>query len=256
MARYLAYPGVHALIRIYQGQSVESIRSFTKTAADSVSVDNAALWARVWRAVASVELAAGDPDAAVASIERARLTVRQVAADAELTTMAAVAHARAGRIVAARTAARQHDLLSAQLPGPDTDRRQLLIAAELALALDDPDTAVQHLRDALALLRPGPASPPADEFVRYAFPLARAYLKQGSSASAAELFERIVNSGAQRLHYPYQYVRSFYFLGKIAEEDDDPAAARRYYQRFLDYWGEGDIDLERVEETRAFIEGG
>ena len=112
-----------------------------------------------------------------------------------------------------------------------------------------------NFRAPLELLRPGPAIPPADELVRYAFPLALAHLQQGDSVEAAELFERIVESGAQRLHYPWEYVRSFYFLGKIAEEDGDTNAARRYYQRFLEYWGDGDIDTDRVEEARAFIGG-
>jgi len=255
LVRLLAYPGVDALIRIYQGHGDESFRRFMETA-ESISVDSAALRTRVWLAIAGGRLKAGDPDAAVAAIETARQTARQVAADADLTAMAAVAHARAGRIVAARAAARQHDLISARLPGPDTERRRSLIAAELALALDDPDTAVQQLQNALALLRPGPATPPAAKFVRFAFPLALAHLQQGDSVEAAELFERIIESGAQRLHYPYQYVRSFYFLGKIAQNDGDAAAARRHYRRFLDYWGDGDIDPERVEEARAFIEGG
>ena len=254
LMRFLAYPGIDALIRIYQGQGDESARRFVETA-ESISVDSAALRTRVWYGVAGMRLKGGDPDAAVAAIETARQTARGIEDDAELAAMAAVAHARAGRIVAARTAARQHDLMSTQLPGPDTERRRLLVAAELALALDDPATAVQQLQNALALLRPGPANPPADEFVRYAFPLALAHLQQGDAVEAAELFERIVESGTQRLHYPHQYVRSFYFLGKIAENDGDTTAARRHYQRFLDYWGDGDIDPERVQEARAFIEG-
>jgi hypothetical protein len=27
--------------------------------------------------------------------------------------------------------------------------------------------------------------------------------------------------------------------------------AREYYQRFVDFWGDGDIDRERVEEART-----
>jgi len=254
LVRYFAHPGVDALISFYQGNGEEGARRFSE-AAQSISVDSAELRARAWSAVATENLAAGDTEAALAAIETARQTSRLAESDARLAMLAAVAHARAGQVVAARTAARQHERLSAQLPGPATERDRLYIAAELALANDDPDTAVRHLQEALELLPPGPALPPADDFVDFAYPLALVHLQLGDSAQASELFERIIGSGSQRLHYPWEYVRSFYFLGKIAEEDGDTAAARRHYQRFLDYWGDGDIDPERVAEARAFVDG-
>ena len=39
------------------------------------------------------------------------------------------------------------------------------------------------------------------------------------------------------------------------EERGDSAKAREYYQRFVDFWGDGDLDRERVEEARGKLAG-
>ena len=36
---------------------------------------------------------------------------------------------------------------------------------------------------------------------------------------------------------------------KIHEKRGDTDEARAYYQRFVDYWKDGDMDRERVEEA-------
>ena len=72
--------------------------------------------------------------------------------------------------------------------------------------------------------------------------------------------ERPSGSGASSkarsstLHGPIPYVRSFYFLGKIHENRGDMEKAREYYGRFYEYWKDGDLDRERVEEAKGKIE--
>jgi hypothetical protein len=39
-------------------------------------------------------------------------------------------------------------------------------------------------------------------------------------------------------------------LARIHEDRGEKEEARRYYKRFVDYWGEGDLDREQVEEAR------
>ena len=46
------------------------------------------------------------------------------------------------------------------------------------------------------------------------------------------------------------YVRSFYFLGKIHENRGEMENAREYYRRFYEFWKDGDMDRERVEEAQ------
>ncbi len=63
-------------------------------------------------------------------------------------------------------------------------------------------------------------------------------------------FERIIESTTERFWSPLPYVRSFYFLGTIHENRGDMGRAREYYRRFHEYWKDGDMDRERVEEAK------
>jgi hypothetical protein len=49
---------------------------------------------------------------------------------------------------------------------------------------------------------------------------------------------------------PIEYVRSLYHLARIAEGAGDAAKAVEYYRRFLVYWGDGEIDRDKVEIAR------
>jgi eukaryotic-like serine/threonine-protein kinase len=77
----------------------------------------------------------------------------------------------------------------------------------------------------------------------------RAQLGLGNTAAAAQHFQTIVDAGYFRLYVPIEYVRSFYYLGQIAEQQGDAAKAREYYKRFLSYWKDGDIDRDKVAEA-------
>jgi len=48
-----------------------------------------------------------------------------------------------------------------------------------------------------------------------------------------------------------EFVRSLFYFGDIAERRGDRAQAASYYARFLDYWGTGEIDRDRVASARA-----
>jgi hypothetical protein len=87
------------------------------------------------------------------------------------------------------------------------------------------------------------------------FDLGSAYLAAGNDVEASARFQRIVDGGTQRLSNPLEFVRSLFFLGQISERRGDRARARSYYQRFVNYWSDGDIDKERVAEARKKIVG-
>ena len=44
-------------------------------------------------------------------------------------------------------------------------------------------------------------------------------------------------------------MRSFYFLGRIYEQQGDTAKSREAYSRFVGYWKGGDLDRERIAEA-------
>jgi len=70
---------------------------------------------------------------------------------------------------------------------------------------------------------------------------------------ASEWFQRVAESTAEHVPWPIPYVRSFYFLGKIHEKRGEMQKAREYYQRFLSFWKDGDMDREWVEEAKRKI---
>jgi eukaryotic-like serine/threonine-protein kinase len=105
-----------------------------------------------------------------------------------------------------------------------------------------------------------PELPPGPVGVGAAFPLrqpraiaeyvqGRARLGLGDHAGAQRHFETVVNSGYLRLFTPFEYVRSHYYLGQIAEKAGDSVKAREHYKRFLFYWKDGDIDRDKVADA-------
>ena len=78
---------------------------------------------------------------------------------------------------------------------------------------------------------------------------ARAQLGAGNRAEAEKLFTEVINAGWSRFFTPIEYVRSFYYVGQLAEQRGDAVKAREHYRRFLFYWKDGDIDRDKVQEA-------
>ncbi len=135
-----------------------------------------------------------------------------------------------------------------QIPGPAMKGWAWEIEGRLALGRGDFAAAVA------ALERLERASPPrAPQNARTWFLLGTAYLESGRPADAQTRFENVLASHADRAFSPLEYVRSHYHLGQIHEQRGDTAKAREAYQRFLSYWGEGDLDPERVARAREYV---
>ena len=83
--------------------------------------------------------------------------------------------------------------------------------------------------------------------------LATAHLQLGHEAEAERYFALVAEAGQARIYYPMLYVRSFYFLGRLAEKRGDKDKAREHYLRFLSYWKDGDLDRERVAEAEKKV---
>jgi tetratricopeptide (TPR) repeat protein len=82
------------------------------------------------------------------------------------------------------------------------------------------------------------------------FALGEAHLGAGDAAEARAWFERIVTGPYERALYPIQYVQSLYYLATIDEAAGDRAKALDAYRRFVQYWGDGEIDRDKVELAR------
>ena len=77
----------------------------------------------------------------------------------------------------------------------------------------------------------------------------------GQPAQAEAWFRRVAESGAEHAFQPIEFVRSFYYLGRIHEQAGDRTKARDAYRRFIGYWKDGDLDRERIAEAERKLRG-
>jgi tetratricopeptide (TPR) repeat protein len=84
--------------------------------------------------------------------------------------------------------------------------------------------------------------------------LARAYYKSGKLGPAKARYEKIASTGLFRFE-PDIWVKSFYWLGRIAEDRGKKSEARGHYEKFLDLWKDADPGLPEVEDARKRLAG-
>jgi serine/threonine protein kinase/Tfp pilus assembly protein PilF len=125
----------------------------------------------------------------------------------------------------------------------------------IALEQDKIAEAIPPLKEAVSLLS-GQYSCQASlidypqEHAFFMEPLARAYYKAGDFEMARQEYERITGLTSGRQAYGDIYAKSFYMLGKIAEQQGDKARARDHHQKFLDLWKNADPGLSEVEDAK------
>jgi eukaryotic-like serine/threonine-protein kinase len=236
---------------LYQGHGVAAMQRFDRALAApgpwGPSFDN------ILRSAASrYALALGQPDLALRWAQAA-VTGSTGALILGLGTSRynlALAEARLGRATEADATAKQLRAEADAVPGPLYQIWVHDLAGIEALDAHRTDQAVAELLAAARLLSPRNSYGPPPPHAVVWFDLGSAYLAAGNDEAAAKRFERLV-SGAERIYFPIQYVRSLYFLGQIADRAGDRDKARTYYQQFVDHWGNGDIDRDRVATARA-----
>jgi tetratricopeptide (TPR) repeat protein len=132
------------------------------------------------------------------------------------------------------------------------DRRHLELARGLAaLAGGNAAAAVPSLQSAAATMPPrsGNYLAPSLHLTVWSA-LGQALLESGKPAEALPWFRKCADSGFEHIYEPAAFVRSFYFLGRIYEQQGDTARSREAYRRFVGYWKDGDLDRERIAEAQ------
>jgi tetratricopeptide (TPR) repeat protein len=201
-----------------------------------------------------VLLAMSRTDAAVKSAAQAWSHARGRVNEPNALVAQAVALSAAGRqadaAAAIATAASLANPLAEVLDGRTLNMGRGLAA----LYRGEAGAAIKPLEDAAAALPPrnGNTLAPSQHSLIWSA-LGQAYYDAGRPAEALPWFERLTAAVTERVGYPIGYVRSFYYLGRIYEQQGNPAKAREAYRRFVGYWGEGDLDRERVAEARRKI---
>jgi tetratricopeptide (TPR) repeat protein len=138
------------------------------------------------------------------------------------------------------------------LPIPDLMRSRLRhqIDGALAWAARDLATAVEELRAAVALM---PPSPMADGWTDIHYFLATSLRELGRPDEAAAVFRRIADIGFERMSAPVYWVESHWYLGDYHAQRGETEPARRYYELFLEYWGDGEVGRDKVARAREYL---
>jgi tetratricopeptide (TPR) repeat protein len=238
-------PILEALNRLYLGRSQEAVEIMLRHADTAGSSP----WtSQLWNITASNLLLSDEYGHALELAERAKENDRGVETQLFSLFIIAEANAHLDRQKECASAATEFHRLNEPLPFPGDRRDALLLDGNLALIGGDTSTAIETLQEAESML-PVSLPPQNSDQVLIWYSLASAYLRAGDTAEAGRWFERVAESGVLRANFPIQFIRSLYFLAKIHEEQGEVEKARMYYQRFVDYWKDGDIDRERVEEA-------
>ena len=132
-----------------------------------------------------------------------------------------------------------------------------LARGRMALARSDYAAAIKELNVASGLLSPrGGNLLFGSQHIPVWFSLGEAHLGAGKPGDAVQWFEKVATSGYEHVTFPIEFVRSFYYLGKIHEAAGDMTKAREAYRRFVGYWKDGDLDRDRVAESQRKLAGG
>lgn len=208
-------------------------------------------------AIAQVLIDLGRADEALPQARRAMGSVRDGFLGTEAMFLFGLAHLK-HRDLETATQVAERLAQDAEPTGAEwAAARGLHLAAEIALSSGSMETAIRDLERALGKLAtvslPGLSAPTPQIPIR--FSLATACRISHRADGAIRELGVIVEDRRGLLNWPIAYVRSFYFLGKEQQIRGDVSAARKWFQRFVNLWRGGDLDVQRVAEAERFLQG-
>jgi hypothetical protein len=241
-----------ANIRLLHGQSAEALRLLSTATArpsqQSASARNDA---------AVVRLAGNQPAAALDEARRALADAHGVGDTPPMSLfLIGVAQARLGNASESQKAGEALGRLMDPLPGERLKRWGLHVAGRIALMKGDHARAIEALQQAESRLPPFPFDPGIyNEPIALWFDLGSAFMAGQRPKDALSRFQRVVDAGIPRLWNPVEFVQSLYFLAQCEDALGEHAKAVEHYRKFLQYWGDGDIDRDRVATARTKLSG-
>jgi serine/threonine protein kinase/Tfp pilus assembly protein PilF len=154
----------------------------------------------------------------------------------------------------ARRAAGELSQLVREAVDPTEAMRLELLQGSIGLEQGRWSEAIELLKKAVGRL-PHENSFPGDEQALFIESLAQAYFGSGDFDQAGAEYRRIQSLTTGRLSYGDIHARSFYMLGRIAEQTGDKPSARESYAKFLDLWKDADPGLPEVDDARKRLAG-
>ena len=245
-ARVLA-TDARATDTIFRGHLTEGLRLLDQSAS---VVPGSVESAYTRNFAARVMLATGQAAAGLALAERALSDSAGRRPEWDSLALIVEAHARLGHAAEASRVLESLNTKANALPSQREERRVRLVKGVLALQRGDFNGSIASLTAAEQTLASSFLGGPVPPHVTIWFAAGEAYLAAHRDAEAGVRFQKVVDSGELRTGMPIEFVRSLYYLGQISERRGDVAKAADYYRRFLQYWGDGEIDRERVADAR------
>jgi len=245
---------ISAMVHLLHGRVSEGITSADRAAVAYKTPGSRGATARRVSVVA--RLARGDSTGAALAAAQAVEAGKGTDEEAAARVMQAWALAVAGRHNESNAAIEK--LIGAVDPvAAVRDCRNLAFARGLAaLARGDSTAAIASLMEAQAALSPRGTNVLArSPHVPIWSALGQALFQAGRPRDAQPWFQKVSESVYEHTFEPIDFVRSFYFLGRIYEQQGDMTKARDAYRRFVGYWKDGDLDRERIAEAQRKIAG-
>jgi tetratricopeptide (TPR) repeat protein/TolB-like protein/predicted Ser/Thr protein kinase len=203
--------------------------------------------------LAATLLRQGSVSAARQQLELALPDARGRNPEVETLSLLAVAQAADGRQAdAARTLAELEKLTQLLATRRDT-RRLHWTRGEMLRRSGDARAALPELQKAVELLSAnGPPLGPVQPHLEFMLSAALAHRDAGDAAPAIELLERMQRRHERALT-PDPWVRTYYLLGDLYEQRGDIERSRQQYRRFLDLWGDGELERGWVARARTKV---
>jgi tetratricopeptide (TPR) repeat protein len=246
----LAGGNLLALGNLYSGKSEAALRNVTRAVEGYKGEPSTTAASKNF--AGEILLESGKAKEALPWLKEARVAGKDHVPEWEAIYLAAKAQAVLGNWDQAEKLAGELEGIAKMLPTEKEKRRYHHLRGEFALLKGDAKSAVAELEKAESLLPPrGSISGRVPSHVPIWFALGRAYLEGGQDTESLRWFEKVTESTAERLRWPIDYVRSFYFCGKIHEKQGRRDKALELYRRFHELWKDGDMDRERVEEVAS-----
>jgi len=136
-------------------------------------------------------------------------------------------------------------------PGLDRMRSYFLLKGRIEMSRNNFVAAIEYITQAVKLLPlQGPPAWEYNDHALYYDALAEAFYARGDPGRAYEELNKLRALLTGRLGYGDLYARTFYKQAKISEEKLFPETAARLYEKFLAFWGEGDLGSSEVSDAR------
>jgi len=136
-------------------------------------------------------------------------------------------------------------------PGLDRMRSYHLLKGRIEMSRNNFVLAIEYISQAVELLPPqGPPAWEHNDHALYYDALAEAYYARGDPGRAYEELNKLRALSTGRIGFGDLYARTFYKQAKISEEKLFPETASKLYEKFLGFWGEGDLGSSEVSDAR------